>query len=146
MDGRPSGHQSHPPLGQYRAGGRLPGQPRGWRPADRYCPLSADHHERCHLQPAGIGLLLLVLSPESVAFRGRGVFRWRNVYHERWTYLLRLLMSWNDAHASFDRRPKMLRPISVTRLCTLLALLLATAALWGDTLAVVTSPAAQGAN
>ncbi len=40
----------------------------------------------------------------------------------------------------------MLRPTSAIRLCTLLALLLATAALWGDSLVVVTSPAAQGAN
>ena len=55
-------------------------------------------------------------------------------------------MSWNDAHASFDRRPKMLRPTSITRLCTLLALLLGAATLWGDTLVAVTSPAAQGAN
>lgn len=38
------------------------------------------------------------------------------------------------------------RPTSVTRLCTVLALLLAAPALWGDSLVVVTSPAAQGAN
>lgn len=40
----------------------------------------------------------------------------------------------------------MLRPTSISRVCTLLALLLATAGLWGDTLVLVTSPAAQGAN